>query len=65
MPSPASPGTNQYRCEYCGRHFNEKSEIEEHQKTCAEAMRSGRVNKETEQPKAAPPKPDRDWRSTP
>ena len=30
MPTPGSPGTNQYRCDACGRHFNSKAEVEEH-----------------------------------
>jgi ribosome-binding protein aMBF1 (putative translation factor) len=65
MPTPAGPGTSQYRCEMCGRHFNTPGELEAHQKDCGEAYRSGRPDKEKKQPKAAPPDPDRDWVSTP
>lgn len=65
MPVPASPGTNQYRCELCGRYFNTQAELDEHQRDCAEAYRSGRPHKEEEQPKAKPHDPDRDWASTP
>ena len=31
----AGPGTNQFRCETCGRWFNTKAELEAHQPECA------------------------------
>lgn len=34
MPSPASPGTNQFRCNACGRYFNSESELRDHEFDC-------------------------------
>ena len=33
----ASPGTNQFRCESCGRWFNTQSELAEHETECRAA----------------------------
>ena len=33
----ASPGTNQFRCETCGRWFNTQSELAEHETECRAA----------------------------
>jgi len=41
----AGPGTNQFRCESCGRYFNTQSEFSAHQAECQlakEATPSGR-----------------------
>jgi hypothetical protein len=65
MPVPASPGTSEFRCEMCGRFFNTQGEIDEHQADCEQAYRSGRPNKEQEQPKAGEKGPDGEWVSTP
>jgi tRNA(Ile2) C34 agmatinyltransferase TiaS len=37
MPTPASPGTNQFRCNACGRYFNTQSELSEHEVECRAA----------------------------
>ncbi len=34
MPSPAGPGTNQFRCNACGRWFNTAGELREHDLAC-------------------------------
>ncbi len=36
----ASPGTNQYQCETCGRFFNTQSELSEHEIECRAAKRA-------------------------
>ncbi|MBV9082812.1 MAG: hypothetical protein JOZ62_09065 [Acidobacteriaceae bacterium] len=33
----AGPGTNQFRCESCGRYFNTEAELSEHQVECQAA----------------------------
>lgn len=33
----ASPGTNQFHCETCGRYFNTRSELSEHETECRAA----------------------------
>jgi hypothetical protein len=42
----ASPGTNQYQCETCGRFFNTESELSQHEVECrsAKAATSGGHN---------------------
>ena len=40
MPTPQSPGTNKFRCEACGRHFNTPQELTEHERECAAALLS-------------------------
>jgi len=63
MPTSQSPGTNKFRCEACGRHFNTPQELTEHERECAAAQATGRPNK----PKANPWEEgeDREWVSTP
>lgn len=34
MPTPASPGTNQYRCNACGRYFNTEDQLQSHEVEC-------------------------------
>jgi tRNA(Ile2) C34 agmatinyltransferase TiaS len=34
MPTPASPGTNQFRCNACGRYFNTNEELAAHEPEC-------------------------------
>ena len=34
MPTPASPGTNQFRCNACGRYFNTEQELASHEPEC-------------------------------
>jgi hypothetical protein len=62
MPSPASPNTNQFRCEACGRYFNSPEELKRHSTECQGAKMS-QPHKE----KAAAPQSggDREWKSTP
>ncbi len=63
MPSPASPGTNQYRCRYCDRYFNTEFELNEHQRECRAAYQSGGEDK----PAADRPREsdDREWKPVP
>lgn len=65
MPVPAGPGTNEFRCDLCGRLFNAKSELDTHQVDCAAAYHSGGANKEQEQPKAKEHGADHTWVSKP
>ena len=58
MPTPAGPGTNQFRCESCGRFFNEKDEFERHRTECA-ARQSGSREGGRDYDE------DREWISTP
>lgn len=37
MPTPASPGTNQFRCNACGRYFNTEMELRQHEPECRAA----------------------------
>ncbi len=37
MPTPASPGTNQFRCNACGRYFNTEAELRTHEPECRAA----------------------------
>jgi hypothetical protein len=62
MPTPASPGTNQFYCDSCGRYFNTAAELKEHQVDCAGAMNSG-----AEKPTVPETEPgtDREWKSVP
>jgi hypothetical protein len=58
MPTPAGPDTNQYRCNSCGRFFNEENEYLEHRKECeAHELRHHEAGRDHEH--------DRDWVSTP
>jgi len=63
MPTPQSPGTNEFRCEACGRHFNTQQEFTQHERECAAARSTGRPDK----PDATPREEgeDREWVSTP
>lgn len=62
MPSPASPDTNQFRCEACGRYFNSGEELKAHATEC-EGAKQSQVHKEH----AVEPQygQDREWKSTP
>lgn len=40
MPTPADPGTNQYRCNACGRYFNTSDELREHEPDCRAAKQA-------------------------
>ena len=51
MPSPASPGTNQFRCNACGRYFNTAEEVSTHEVECRaakQATTAGRAELERE-----------------
>ncbi len=37
MPTNASEGTNQFRCNACGRYFNTKTELSQHETECRSA----------------------------
>jgi hypothetical protein len=62
MPSTASPDTNQFRCEACGRYFNSPEEFKRHATECDGAKMS-----QPHREKAAEPQygQDREWKSTP
>jgi len=64
MPSPQKPGTNQHRCESCGRHFNTSQELAEHQKDCLAAWQSGHPDKPTVDHPLEEGE-DREWKSVP
>ena len=40
MPTPAGPGTNRFRCNACGRYFNEPGELAAHEVECRTAKTS-------------------------
>jgi tRNA(Ile2) C34 agmatinyltransferase TiaS len=40
MPTNASEGTNQFRCNACGRYFNTAAELSEHETECRGAKMS-------------------------
>jgi hypothetical protein len=40
MPTPAGPGTNQLRCNACGRYFNTREELSMHEPKCRLAKTS-------------------------
>ncbi|HYP13377.1 MAG TPA: hypothetical protein VEQ63_05605 [Bryobacteraceae bacterium] len=51
MPTPASPGTNQFRCNACGRYLNDESDLRSHEFECRAAKaasESGRRDLEIE-----------------
>jgi hypothetical protein len=64
MPTPANPGTNQFRCEACGRHFNTEGELKAHEVECVAAKASGAGSAGTNQ-KPREEGDDREWVSTP
>lgn len=37
MPTPAGPDTNRFRCNACGRWFNEQHELAAHEVECRNA----------------------------
>lgn len=58
MPTPAS---SQFRCEFCGRHFNSREELRSHAIECEGAKRS---QARREHPNADA-ESTREWESTP
>jgi hypothetical protein len=64
MPTPASPQTNQYRCEACGRKFNTRNELKTHEVECKAAKATGSGSRELNQGKREEGE-DREWVSTP
>ena len=63
MPVPQGQETNQFRCEFCGRFFNDEEEFAEHRRECGAAHQSG-----AEKPVADDPRKeggDREWTSKP
>ena len=65
MPTPASPGTNQYRCDACGRHFNTEAELNEHARECMAAKQSGSGETRAAGSQQREEGEDREWVSTP
>lgn len=46
MPTPADAGTNQFRCNACGRYLNTAAELASHEPECRsakQATREGRL----------------------
>jgi hypothetical protein len=43
VPSPAAPGTNQFRCNACGRYFNTSEELSSHEVECRPAKQATRT----------------------
>jgi hypothetical protein len=64
MPTTANPGTNRFRCESCGRHFDTEGELKSHQVECAAAKAGGAAGTGTNRP-AREEGEDREWVSTP
>jgi Zinc-finger double-stranded RNA-binding len=64
MPTPASPGTNQFRCPACGRKFNTDEELKTHETECAAAKATGSGSTQTNQGDREEGE-DREWVSTP
>jgi hypothetical protein len=64
MPTPASSGTNQFHCEFCGRDFNTETEFRDHQTECAAAKATGSGDRTVRTPDKRD-EPDREWFSTP
>jgi hypothetical protein len=64
MPTPASPQTNHFRCEACGRKFNSSEELKAHQAECAAAKATGSGSTKTGQGGREEGE-DREWVSTP
>ena len=63
MPTPESPGTNRFRCDTCGRHFNTEQEFIAHRRECVPAFQTAAPENK---PKAGLEEgEDRDWVSTP
>jgi hypothetical protein len=59
MPSPASPGTNQFRCNACGRYFNTQQELSAHEPECRTAKVSTNTGREElERQDATPHEPN-------
>jgi hypothetical protein len=65
MPTPASPGTNRFLCEACGRHFNTESELKQHAVECVAAKQSGSGDTRAAGAGQREEGEDRDWVSTP
>jgi hypothetical protein len=40
LPSPAGPGTNEFRCNACGRYFNTQEELASHEVECRTAKQA-------------------------
>jgi hypothetical protein len=64
MPTGASPETNQFRCEACGRKFNTAEELKSHEVECAAAKATGSGSRQTGQGNREEGE-DREWVSTP
>lgn len=59
MPTPASPGTNQFRCNACGRYFNTQDELRMHEPECRLAKETTEAGRRTlEREDAQPHKPN-------
>jgi hypothetical protein len=65
MPTPASPGTNKFLCEACGRHFNTEGELKEHGAQCMAAKQTGSGDTRAAGANQREEGEDRDWVSTP
>lgn len=65
MPTGQDAGSNQFRCEFCGRHFDTKEDLTAHQRDCAAANQSGSDSKVMTAVREDGPEEDRDWVSTP
>jgi len=64
MPTPASPGSNQFRCDSCGRFFNTSDELRTHETECQAAKAAGSPGSHTGPGRQGGPD-DREWVSTP
>ena len=61
MPTNAKPGTNEFRCTSCGRHFNTEEELRTHAVEC-DAAKASQPHREEANLDA---ENDRTWKSVP
>lgn len=64
MPTEAQAGTNQFRCDACGRRFNTGEELKSHQVECLAAKAAGSGSRQTSQSDREAGE-GREWVSTP
>jgi hypothetical protein len=59
MPTPASPGTNQFRCNASGRYPNEEQELRAHAVECrAATVATGEGRRKLEREDSPPHQPN-------
>ena len=64
MPTPASPETNNFRCNACGRYFNTQSELAVHEPECRSAKLATESGRRDLEHSDRNPRPKNDHDST-